>query len=216
MTQARFAEIFAEHSRARKTRDTIRTVSKTIHDLEKFHRGGEDTDPHAGLEGGDDPARIDLRHPDGSETSLYLQLNAMTGDFLPFRPPPLPQPRGPAVDASEQTGSAEAEAEAGELEPRTRTYKAMLTIEERIDADGSYKVTAHSPTLLEEGAGPRTFLERMALRQMQWEDARRRRHAEGGMLAISVRRQRKLKMKKKKYKKLMRRTRNERRKLQKV
>ncbi|KAJ2967791.1 hypothetical protein NUW58_g10365 [Xylaria curta] len=46
-----------------------------------------------------------------------------------------------------------------------------------------------------------------------------RQHVRGqanSMLAISVKRQRKLKMKKKKYKKLMRRTRNERRKLDRV
>ena len=58
---------------------------------------------------------------------------------------------------------------------------------------------------------PRSYLDRV--RQAQREQARRR---APGMLAISVRRQRKLKMKKKKYKKLMRRTRNERRKLDRV
>jgi hypothetical protein len=56
---------------------------------------------------------------------------------------------------------------------------------------------------------PRSFLERLALRQFKFDEAQGRRD----MHAISVKRQRKLKMKKKKYKKLMKRTRVLRRKL---
>ena len=55
------------------------------------------------------------------------------------------------------------------------------------------------------------FRQRMWLRQQ--ESAQRRQEKDGGMLLISVKRQRKLKMKKHKYKKLMRRTRNLRRRL---
>ena len=98
-------------------------------------------------------------------------------------------------------------------EPQTRVYKAILTIEETVDADGQHKFTAHSPRLIEEDSVPRTFVERMALRQLQYEERQAQRD---GMQAISVRRQKKLKMKKKKYKKLMRRTRNLRRKLDRV
>ncbi len=66
-----------------------------------------------------------------------------------------------------------------------------------------------APSSLKKPGSPN--LERMALRQLRYEDARQ--HGHDGMLAISVKRQKKLKMKKKKYKKLMRRTRNLRRKL---
>ncbi|KAF2103460.1 hypothetical protein NA57DRAFT_52978 [Rhizodiscina lignyota] len=55
------------------------------------------------------------------------------------------------------------------------------------------------------------FMQRMWLRQQ--ESLQRRQEKENDMLLISVKRQRKLKMKKHKYKKLMRRTRNLRRRL---
>jgi len=59
------------------------------------------------------------------------------------------------------------------------------------------------------------------LRQGKWQDYRERRGVKSpvrkpNMLLISVKRQRKLKMKKHKYKKLMKRTRNLRRKLGKL
>jgi hypothetical protein len=93
-------------------------------------------------------------------------------------------------------------------------YKAVVTIEETVDADGQVKVVAHSPELIEDDGserGPRTFLERMWWRQVRYDESCLRRNRQ--MQAISVRRIRKLKMKKKKYKKLMRKTRNLRRKL---
>ena len=61
------------------------------------------------------------------------------------------------------------------------------------------------------------FLERMRIRQQQWEDATGRKNGVAEIWrAISVKRQRKLKMKKHKYKKLMKRTRNLRRRLDKL
>ena len=157
----------------------------------------------------DNMQKIELKHADGSESSVYVQVNAMSGQFLPFQPPPLPRP-----EAEAEAADVEAVAEEQET-PHHRVYKAVLTIEEQTDADGQVKVVAHSPQIIEEPAGPpRSFLERMAVRHLRYEDAARQR--ERSMLAISVRRQKKLKMKKKKYKKLMRRTRNERRKLDRI
>lgn len=98
----------------------------------------------------------------------------------------------------------------------------MFTLEETIDENGNTRIVAHTPQLIKDDAvedgfdtsnPPRSFLERMALREMKREQVRGQAH---GMLAISVKRQRKLKMKKKKYKKLMKRTRNERRKLDRI
>ncbi|MCJ1351842.1 MAG: hypothetical protein MMC33_001826 [Icmadophila ericetorum] len=63
---------------------------------------------------------------------------------------------------------------------------------------------------------PSSFLERMRLRQQKWEDANGRRKGNCVWKLISVKRQRKLKMKKHKYKKLMKRTRNLRRRLDKL
>ena len=108
----------------------------------------------------------------------------------------------------------------GDQQLQTRVYKAVFTIEETTSSDGEVKILSHSPELIEEpgsgagGSAPRSFLERMALRQVRYEDARsqRDRMVDNSMLAISVKRQRKLKMKKKKYKKLMKKLRHERRK----
>ncbi|KAH8899199.1 hypothetical protein GQ53DRAFT_873389 [Thozetella sp. PMI_491] len=207
ITEDAFAEIFSQRAKSHRPSDVISTLSHTVHDLEqplsKLSLNGKQLD--ADDQAHDAMTRLNLKHADGSETSVYLQLNAMSGQFLPFRPPPPPDAQ--AAESEVETAPAEAAEEA----MQTRVYKAILTIEETTDADGQYKVVAHSPQLIEEDSVPRTFLERMALRQLRYEDARQR--ADDSMEAISVKRQRKLKMKKKKYKKLMRRTRNLRRKL---
>lgn len=169
--------------------------------------------------------KLDMMHADGAEAAVSVQINSMSGAFLPFRPPPLPQPHS-ATGASEAAGKDGADATlAAEQDPQmaTRVYRAVFTIEESTDAHGDVKILAHSPELIEEphqGHGakaasePRTFLERMALRQIRYQDSRvQQQHLRGNtMLAISVKRQRKLKMKKKKYKKLQKRLRHEKRK----
>ncbi len=208
ITEDAFASIFSPKTRAQKSSDVINTLSRTMNQLEG---------PMASLtlqEG--EPSeenmhRIELKHPDGSESSIYVQLNSMSGQFLPFQPPPHPEPEAEAGAEAADTG-AEAALEAHE-EPHLRVYKAVLTIEEQLDADGQIKITAHSPQIIEEPGTPRSFLERMAIRHLKYEEARRHRE---DMNAISVKRIRKLKMKKKKYKKLMKRTRNLRRKLDRI
>lgn len=182
---------------------------------------------------------IGMRNADGSEASISVQINNMAGQFLPFRPPPLPQAETPAskkadAEAAEAAAAAAAEQNSLEEDVSTRVYKAVFTIEETTDGNGEVKIVAHSPELIEDpesasgpGAGraphgatmtisvdgasdaaaPRSFLERMALRQLQFEESRSKRPA---WWAISVKRQRKLKMNKKKYKKLQKRLRHER------
>ena len=217
VTEDAFAAIFAASTRGAKVTDVLSTLSQTVDQLEQpmsnMSIGGHRQDFDA-TEGA---TRIDLKRPDGSESAVYVQLNAMSGQFLPFRPPPAPQPASSTAAANQASQSAAIENLDAEAAPSHRVYKAILTIEETTDADGQVKVVAHSPQLIEEGDGPttapRTFLERMAMRQLRHEEANRHRRLENGMLAISVRRQKKLKMKKKKYKKLMRRTRVLRRKL---
>jgi len=153
---------------------------------------------------GDAMHKVDIKNPDGSESSMYLQIDTMSGEFLPFRPPPLPQPQ-----AAGEATNALAEAESVEDVPQHRVYKALFTIEESTDPDGQIRIMAHSPRIMQD-AQPRSFLERLALRQLKFDEAQGSRR---DMHAISVKRQRKLRMKKKKYKKLMKRTRNLRRKL---
>ncbi|RBR23506.1 uncharacterized protein FIESC28_03688 [Fusarium coffeatum] len=193
-----FASIFAARTRNNKMADTDATLSNTIEQLE----GPMAQMTIGGQEGQEVMHKVDIKNPDGTESSMYLQIDAMSGEFLPFRPPPLPQ-----VQAAGESESAIAEAEAVEDVPQHRVYKALFTIEESTDPDGQIRIMAHSPRIMQDQ--PRSFLERLALRQLKFDEAQGRRD----MHAISVKRQRKLKMKKKKYKKLMKRTRVLRRKL---
>ena len=223
-----FAQIFASRTKNSKANEVMSTLSNAVDQLEEPMRSVNLEPPQetAATDSNGDQMRIEVRHADGSGSNVYVQLNAMSGQFLPFRPPPAPQPATatPATSTSE-AGAVQEEAARASATPatETRVYKAMFTLEETVDANGETRILAHSPQLLEEetdaagtdmaapSGAPRSYLDRV--RQAQREQARRR---APGMLAISVRRQRKLKMKKKKYKKLMRRTRNERRKLDRV
>ncbi|KAI5922041.1 hypothetical protein F4810DRAFT_675204 [Camillea tinctor] len=210
VTDDAFAQIFAPRSRANKVSDVVSTISRSVEQLEQpmqslsLGEGEAVMDPNS-----EQVHKIDLKHPDGTESSVYVQLNTMSGQFLPFRPPPIPGSTGQPAEAK----SEEAAASATEVhEPQHRTYKAIFTLEETIDESGDARIVAHSPQLVEESEAtvPRTFIERMALRQIRRENVR----GQGlDMYAISVKRQRKLKMKKKKYKKLMKRTRTLRRKM---
>jgi hypothetical protein len=140
------------------------------------------------------------------EAANFSKLLSNESRFRPYNPPPPPEPMNTAESLAASAEAAEA------LEPHSRTYTAVLTIEESTDENGEVTYSAHSSPLIEEAprAGPTKFLERMQIRQERYRDQRR---VSNDMLAISVKRQRKLKMKKHKYKKLMRRTRNLRRRL---
>ncbi|KAK4132838.1 hypothetical protein BT67DRAFT_450802 [Trichocladium antarcticum] len=207
-----FSKIFTPRTRGSRVAEVLSTLSQTVHDLEEplSRVNIANGDKQRTQEVEDGATKLSLKHPDGTETSVYLELNSMSGQYLPYAPPPAP---APAAEADVEAGSANSAVaeEPAEHEPHTRVYKAMVTIEETVDADGQYKVVAHSPELVEGNTPPRTFLERMAERQLRYDEVRQQQ--DRTMQAISVRRQRKLRMKKKKYKKLMKKTRNLRRKL---
>ncbi|KAK0735046.1 hypothetical protein B0T26DRAFT_633788 [Lasiosphaeria miniovina] len=218
VTDAAFAEIFNQRSRTRRTADVIQTLDKTVQQLEQplanltiskdqhQHQHQQLQLQEEQQEAEDGATKIAFKRQDGSEASVYLQLNAMAGHFQPYYPPPAPEP---VTDAQAEAEAAAAE-EAAEQEPQTRIHRAIVTLEETLDADGEYKVVATGLEMINEDAQLRTFLGRVALRQLRYYSSRVQ---DGTMQAISVRRQRKLKMKKKKYKKLQRKTRNIRRKL---
>jgi hypothetical protein len=84
------------------------------------------------------------------------------------------------------------------------TFTAASTPLEKVDHEELPVTDMSEPGQTEHMPGTQPFLKRMGRRQRET------------MKAISVRRQRKLKMKKKKHKKLMKRTRNLRRKLGKL
>ncbi|KAI1368277.1 hypothetical protein F5Y08DRAFT_355514 [Xylaria arbuscula] len=231
ITDDAFAQIFAQRTKSATYNKVMSTLARTVDQLEQPMQGLSIANQHvtdaanAQNMNGENLQPINVKHADGTETSVYVQLDHMSGQFLPFNPPPIPQPfSGTEVDASaESEGAGMVQSQESIIhEPQTRVYKAIFTLEETIDENGNTSIKAHTPQLIKDDAGeagfddsnpPRSFLERMALREI------RRQRIPGQadrMLAISVKRQRKLKMKKKKYKKLMKRTRNERRKLDRV
>ncbi|KFA54985.1 hypothetical protein S40293_02289 [Stachybotrys chartarum IBT 40293] len=201
VTDEHFASIFNQRTRASKLAETQSTLSHTIDQLEgpmaQMTIGGQQNDVNDGMQ------RVEIKTLDGSESSIYLQVDAMSGEFLPFRPPPLP-----SAQSSAEAHRAATEVDTADDTPQHRMYKAMFTIEESMQPDGEVRIVAHSPRIIHDQQ-PKSFLERLALRQMRFDESRRGQ----GIYAISVKRQRKLRMKKKKYKKLMKRTRNLRRKL---
>lgn len=230
VTDDAFAAIFTQRARAAKPSEVMSTISRTVQGLEQPMASlSVESDPNTAPESEAGLHKLDMMHGEAAEAAVSVQINSMSGNFLPFRPPPLPQPHS-ATGTSAAAGKDGADAAlAAEHDPQmqTRVYRAVFTIEESTDAHGDVKILAHSPELIEEpgrqqGQGaqavpmpePRTFLERMALRQVRYEESRdQQQHVRGSsMLAISVKRQRKLKMKKKKYKKLQKRLRHEKRK----
>lgn len=96
--------------------------------------------------------------------------------------------------------------------PPPRPFDALAHAEPETDAYDANNLAATIDALVTEVPLPRSYADRST--QFRRHVARRR--SRNGMLLISVKRQRKLKMKKHKYKKLMKRTRLERRKLDKL
>ncbi|KAF2451851.1 hypothetical protein P171DRAFT_478875 [Karstenula rhodostoma CBS 690.94] len=113
----------------------------------------------------------------------YMTLDELTRRLVPFRPPPPPLPVGEATDIYSATSAPLFEIEMPAAENEPEQYEVR-----------------------------QPFLDRMIHRQNR-NNRSRDILQRPDMLAISVKRQRKLKMKKHKYKKLMKRTRLLRRKL---
>lgn len=118
-----------------------------------------------------------------SDGHSYMTLDELTRRLVPFRPPPPPMPLRDPAEAYSANSAPMSEMEMPAAEYEPERYEV------------------HQP-----------FLERSAVRSNR-NNRSRDNLQRPDMLAISVKRQRKLKMKKHKYKKLMKRTRLERRKL---
>ncbi|KAA6406868.1 MAG: hypothetical protein FRX48_09366 [Lasallia pustulata] len=180
------------------------------------------------------------KHLDGAHGQpLQLNLEELLKNFRPFVPPPPPSPMG-SLDVAELQDAEQATGQPAESEQVTtkqKSYSTVLTLIESTHPNGrkSYKVRTSPfqetrnlpPSSSSQGklielptssvkVPSQKFLKRMRERQEKWEDFRDeqiRDNETGGWQTISVKRQKKLKMKKHKYKKLMRRTRNLRKKL---
>lgn len=153
-----------------------------------------------------EPAAQVIHLDEVSEEELHSSIAEFASRLTPFQPPPAPEPYNP-----EDTAIDNVEAVSDDADANIRTYSTVLTIRETAYADGQRTIeTSFAPLVPSEetatidepvvGAG-KSYIERTVNRTMY---------------TISVRRQRKLKMKKHKFKKLLRKTRTLRRKLDKA
>lgn len=213
VTEEAFAAIFTQRTKSNKHSDVISTLSNTVNKLESAAQqekrwSAETDDLRAAITAESQQSQSEVLHldQDPNAGSLHFPRHILSGKYQPFNAPPPPVPMNTAE-------SLAAGAEAAEASAQHKTYTAVLTIEETTDLNGEVTYMATSSPLVEEAPtpAPRRFLERMNIRQDKYDEYRERRSIDTGMWAISVKRQRKLKMKKHKYKKLMRRTRNLRR-----
>jgi hypothetical protein len=224
ISEEAFAAIFTPRTRANvRPFDVISTLSSTVNKLEFAAQqepwNAETDELRVAITAESHHAEGETRHLDQSpaESQIPFPQHILSGDYRPFNPPPPPQPM-----SDDQTLAGEPISGT-----QLRTYRAYLTISESTHANGEVTYMAHSSPLIadieepdsadiaEEPNGlPTNFRERMNIRKERYEEFLHRRGEEDAAVwAISVKRQRKLKMKKHKYKKLMRRTRNLRRRL---
>jgi hypothetical protein len=226
ISEEAFAAIFTPRTKANaQLSDAISTLSSTVNKLESAaqqERWNAETDElRVAITAESQQAEGETRHLDQSpaESLIPFPQHILSGDYRPFNPPPPPQPVGDDQILSEEPISG----------TQRRTYRAYLTVTERTNAAGEVTYMAHSSPLIadieepehdssadirEPTSMPTNFRERMNSRQDRYgEFLHRRGEEDAAVWAISVKRQRKLKMKKHKYKKLMRRTRNLRRRL---
>lgn len=209
-----FGTIFTKRSRKKDPLSVIGTLSSTIDGLNIAMDESLTYTDHL-------PNGLSYENHNQGETkhldqppqtfSIPFPQHMLPPKFMPFVPPPPPIPMNDA-----QTTAVGVEA-AKDLSKRahSKTYHALITLEESKTETGQVQYTSYASGFIpapKELTTP-SFLERMRIRQKRYEHAQLQRIEENRMWAISVRRQRKLKMKKHKYKKLMRKTRNLRRRL---
>ncbi|KAL1876113.1 hypothetical protein Plec18167_005376 [Paecilomyces lecythidis] len=216
-TAEAFDAIFSKKASKAGTEDVIDTLSSAVNFMENAAHGQQyaaseqDELRHVLSQASGHAADSEVTHLDGIPMhELRISAEEMARRLRPFHPPPPPVPYDEMDSASlNQT----------EEPSKSQTYSTVLTIRESTDADGQRTYEAHTTpfvqaeveepgmfdgeTAIEEPSGSRTtYMERLRNPRT--------------MHAISVKRQRKLKMKKHKYKKLMRKTRTLRRKLDKA
>lgn len=214
-----FNSIFNSKTAQHKPVDVIYTLSNAVSVLEGGQGSAEES--HARWE---TQQHSRLSHGSADGTPM-LNMDQLVKQFRPFNVPPPPVPFDMAAEALPKKETKQSRRKGSDVEamqtPSHKTYQTTVTINEATSSNGKKTFTASATPIIERRTPPRAarqpFLQRMAQRQEQQameepvESFREGR--EEGVMFISVKRQRKLKMKKHKYKKLMKRTRNLRRKL---
>lgn len=229
-SQKTFSSIFApkEHS-TYSAADVIYTLSSAVDNMEIGNSQSQEqlksgSDLHAAVTQASvsnaDPGAV--RHLDGTQPqNIHVNIQELAKNFRPFIAPPAPVPMGSPEEFTPDRQRA--------IPKRRRTtqksFSTTLTILESTYPNGRKTYKARTSPIREEPieespsvidmppASRQPFLNHMRERQRRLEEWRDNGPAKGLWRAISVKRQRKLKMKKHKYKKLMRRTRNLRRRL---
>ncbi|KAL1592673.1 hypothetical protein SLS60_011089 [Paraconiothyrium brasiliense] len=211
-TNSSFESIFAPRSpyNRKTTVDNIQTLSSGIETLEAALAVHEEPAPARGA------SQNQLQY---SDSTPQVSLEELMSRLVPFRPPPPPMASGEAAETNKITEDVVA----APAQIKNRSWSSTVVVTESMDASGKpvYSATTTPMVEIADSAAEnepeqymvqQPFLDRMSQRQNTNNRSRgilRR----PDMLVISVKRQRKLKMKKHKYKKLMKRTRLERRKL---
>jgi len=207
--------------------DVIYTVGSAVESLEAA--SGEEHDLRWEILQESSSNAESVRHLDGAPKG-QVSLEKLISQFRPFKVPPAPVPFD--MNAEPQTKRAEPRETRTRrvTRPKQKSWSTTIVVTESTFADGQKTYSAATSPIVRIPVPPKAdivdpvtgrrriqqpFLERMRIRQQQWDERGQDRATEKGrkMLLISVKRQRKLKMKKHKYKKLMKRTRNLRRRL---
>ncbi|KAI4145684.1 MAG: hypothetical protein LQ340_006202 [Diploschistes diacapsis] len=204
-TEKDFSQIFSpSHPPAKQsTAQVIFTLASAVKSLETVtkqrghDRQPQDSNPQL------TPAEQDLREAvtqasqsnasPSAETrqAVLISIEELAKNFRPFHPPPPPVPMADRLDTETQV-----------LDHSAQEMSRLAAVVDELSLPDSPPQPSVVPR--------QPFLNRMRIRFWKREEAMRERRQEI-YRAISVKRQRRLKMKKHKYKKLMRRTRNLRR-----
>ncbi|KAL8802133.1 MAG: hypothetical protein Q9182_003999 [Xanthomendoza sp. 2 TL-2023] len=240
-TESQFSSIF-ESKAARKTpfQDVIYTLSFAIESLD--NAAAQHEQHHTGTKRS--PSITEMTHLDGESQYPTIDMNELSKHFRPFVPPPPPVPfdesstallppttpkRRKAVKQrtfsttliiTEQAHPNGHKIYQARISPIRETHSPLSTRqEEQLPSTIPQTYEDQQDDLVEiiditPPSGRQPFRERMRNRHQAWEDGLEGKKRQIWR-AISVKRQRKLKMKKHKYKKLMRRTRNLRRRMDK-
>lgn len=208
-----FNSIF-ETRQGHRPKDVIYTISNAVAALDGDQQQREEKDLRWEILQQSSSNAEPQRMPQ-AEQRPAPSLEAMVKQFKPFNTPPPPVPMDDAFRQPTQQSSARTP-QRRQQQGSDKHFTTTLTITEHTSPGGSQTYSASTTPFIRRASIPfasrQPFLSRLQARQDQIEDFwDRRSELAPVMELISVKRQRKLKMKKHKYKKLMRRTRNLRR-----
>ena len=231
-SETRFSTLFAPTKRPKySTADVIYTLSSAVDGMENANSPNQQkskvgTDLHSVVTqaSASNADTGTVRHLDGHQShDVHINIQELAKNFRPFVAPPAPVP----MDSSQESTTKIQRALPKRRRTTQKSYSTTLTILESTYPNGRKTYEAQTSPIREEPieenisaidmppASRQPFLNRMRERQRRLEEWRDNGPASGLWRAISIKRQRKLKMKKHKYKKLMKRTRNLRRRLDK-